>query len=178
MDDFVAQHRRQFRLALQLGKQTAIDRQLAAGQCPGIGHRVIDDDELEGQVRSIADLYQLLPDFGNIGGQCRIEHVLAAGRLLVLQILLAAELDFLLLGYQRQFGLLRHRVGRAAAHRKRGKQRKADAEQTAHGRARRVHELPSFCKNGRAIRRTSRADPAQIRSLPGKAAARPVVAKE
>jgi hypothetical protein len=178
MDDFVRQHRRQFRLALQFRQQAAIDRQLAAGKGPGIGHRIVDDDELERQVRPVADLHQLLPDLVDVGRKLRIEDELATGRLLVLQILLAAELDFLLLGYQRQFGLLRHRVGRAAAHRKRGKQRKADAEQTAHGRARRVHELPSFCKNGRAIRRTSRADPAQIRSLPGKAAARPVVAKE
>jgi hypothetical protein len=94
MDDLVRQHRRQFRLALQFGEQAAIDRQLAAGQRPGIGHRIVDDDEFEGQVGPVADLDQLLPDLIDIGRQRRIEHEPAARRLLAMQVLLVADAGF------------------------------------------------------------------------------------
>jgi hypothetical protein len=67
MHDLVRQHRRQFGLALQFRQQAAIDRQLAAGKGPGIRHRIVDDDELERQVRPVADLHQLLPDLVDVG---------------------------------------------------------------------------------------------------------------
>jgi hypothetical protein len=97
---FVRQHRRQFRLALQFREQAAIDRQLAAGKGPGIGHRIVDDDELEGQVRPVADLDQLLPDLVDIGRSAGSRMNLPPADCWFCRYCWLPMLDFLLLGDQ------------------------------------------------------------------------------
>jgi hypothetical protein len=141
MDDFMRQHRRQFRLALQFREQPAIDRQLAAGQCPGIGHRIVDDDEFEGQVGPVADLDQLLPDLIDVGRQRRIEDEPAARRLLGMQILLFAEPDFLLLGDEADFALFGHRVGGTT--RRQQDERQGGSEAAEAGRNAHFHGHPN-----------------------------------
>ena len=155
MDDFMRQHRRQFRLALQFREQPAIDRQLAAGQCPGIGHRIVDDDEFEGQVGPVADLDQLLPDLIDVGRQRRIEDEPAARRLLGMQILLFAEPDFLLLGDEADFALFRHRVGGTT--RRQQDERQGGSEAAEAGRNAHFHGHPNNGLTRPAVDRRSAA---------------------
>ncbi|MNC95070.1 hypothetical protein D3C83_120920 [compost metagenome] len=47
MHDLVAQHGSQFRFGIEFCEKTAVNHDLAAGQCPGVGHGAVDDAEFE-----------------------------------------------------------------------------------------------------------------------------------
>ena len=116
VDDLVAEHRCEFGLVAQIEQQTAVDRNLAAGQCPGIGNRIVEHGEFIGQF-AIADRREPLTDGVDIGLQPRIQIVEAALGLPRRLVLLFADLDFLALRDQRELLFTGYRVDRTAAER-------------------------------------------------------------
>ncbi len=75
--DLVTEHGGKFRLGLHFGQQAAIHRDLAAGQRPGVGHRIIQHDELVGQ-RNAAGVSEPLADSADVAGEVRVHIVRAA----------------------------------------------------------------------------------------------------
>ena len=108
----VAEHGSELRLRLELGQQPSVDSDLAAGQRPRIGHRVIEYDELVGKIHS-ALRGNLVADALHVRRQRRVDVVLAALRLLHGRVVLPAHLDFLGRTHEYQLFLSRDRVDRA-----------------------------------------------------------------
>ena len=91
MHDLVGENRGKFGFGVQLGQNTAVYCDLAARQCPGIRHRVVEYDEFIGEP-TITDGRKTIADAGNILCQHRVDVVLAALRLLHGQVILHAHL--------------------------------------------------------------------------------------
>ena len=70
----MTQHGSQLRFRAHLGQQTPIDRDLATGQRPGIGHRAVQDREFIRQ-RNIADRRKPLADRLHVRRQRRVDVI-------------------------------------------------------------------------------------------------------
>ena len=114
MHDLVPQYRGQLGLAAQLDQQPAVQCDLATGQGPGIGCRVVHDAELIRQL-TIADLGQAITHGLQIAGEFRLDHIVAALGLAIGAIVLFAQRQFLGLGNQGDLVFPGYRIDRAAA---------------------------------------------------------------
>ena len=112
VNDFVSEHRGEFGFVLQFGEQSAIDRDLPSGQCPGVGHRVVQHDKFIGQL-AIRNCRELLADAVHVGSElwqhCEIATLALPGR----REVLFADLQFLRFGYELDFLLSGDRVDAA-----------------------------------------------------------------
>ena len=76
--DFVTQHGGQLSFRIQLRQQAAVDRDLAARQGPGIGHRIVQNAELKIQfILASGALRQAVADFLHIGRQFGVHDEVA-----------------------------------------------------------------------------------------------------
>ena len=78
--DFMSKHGGQLGFRAHLGEQAAIDRDLAPGQCPCVGDRVVQYREFLRQLH-VTDGDQLIANGLHVGRQRRIDVVVAALRL-------------------------------------------------------------------------------------------------
>ena len=115
MDNFVGQHGGQLGFILQLHEQSAIDGDLATGQGPGIGHRVVQYHKFVGQVGTITDGGQFFPHTADIGLYFRINDVAASLGLLGRGIVAGTYRHFLLCRHQRELAFASDGVDRTAA---------------------------------------------------------------
>ena len=115
MNDFVGQHGGEFRLILQVYQQTTVDGYLAAGQCPGVGHRIIEHHKLIGQLGAITYRREFFADAGDIELYLGVNVIAPALSLLGGQILLAANIDLLLGRDQRQLAFASNRIDGTAS---------------------------------------------------------------
>ena len=113
MHDLVAEHGRQFGLAVHFGQQAAVDRDLAARQRPGIRYRVVDHIEFVGKL-PVRHSRQPLTDPLHVVDQGRVECEVAALGLTQWCVLLRADVQFPLLGNHDEVALAGDRVDRAA----------------------------------------------------------------
>jgi hypothetical protein len=114
--DLVAEHSSQFRFAVQLGQQTAVDCDLAAGQCPRIRHGVVQHHEFIRQL-AIRNSRELLADFIHVRSGLGQHVEVAALGLPHRRVVLLAELHFLPLRDELNFLLARNRIDAARAQR-------------------------------------------------------------
>ena len=114
VDDLVAQHGGQFGLVVEFSEQSAVHRNLAAGQRPGIGHRVVQHHEFVRQL-AVTHFGQPLAHALHIGRQLGVNTELPALGLLRGAVLLGAYRKFALLGDEPEFALPRDRIDGAAA---------------------------------------------------------------
>ena len=129
--DLVPQHRGQLGLVLQLQQQAAVDRDLAAGQGPGVGAAVVDHPEFVGQL-AVRHPRQALPHPLDIGHQLGIGDIVAALGLAVGAVVLLADGQLLGLADQGQFLAAGDRIGGAAGeHQDQGQQPPGAADQAA-----------------------------------------------
>jgi len=78
VDDFMTQHGRHFSFGLQFDQQAPVDDQLAAGQGPCIGRRIVQDAELELQLVLAPCLgCELVPDLVHVRGEGGIQDEFA-----------------------------------------------------------------------------------------------------
>ena len=100
----MANHCGQFGLVVQLHQQAPVDGNLATGQRPGIGNRVVEDDEFVGQL-SVTDCDQAIADLLHVGGQPAIDTELPPLALLRGSVLLLTDGDLALLRDKSQLTL-------------------------------------------------------------------------
>ena len=77
VDDLVAEHRGELGFVLQLDQESAVDCELAAGQCPGVQIAAVDDDELVWEL-PVRDGGQSVANLLHVVGDARIGDVVAA----------------------------------------------------------------------------------------------------
>ena len=98
-----------FSFGFEFGQQPPVDGDLAAGQRPGVGHRVVQDNKFVRQVDAA-----LRGDLGthvaHVGAQLRIDIIFAALGLLHRQVILPAHFDFLRRAHEDEFAFARDRV--------------------------------------------------------------------
>ena len=115
MHDLMPEYSRELCLRAKLGQQTTIDGDFAAGQRPGIWHRVIQYDEFVGQL-AIADRRQPVSDILHVLRQRRVYIVATALGLLRWRIGLRPHLQLLGLADDHEVGIAGHRIHRAAGY--------------------------------------------------------------
>ena len=140
--DFMTQHGRKLGFGLQLGQQTAIDADLAAGQCPGVRDRVVQHREFIRQL-AVADGGEPLPDLLHVARQPGIHHVVAALGLAHRREILLADLDLGALADQHQLVLARNRVRGA------GRQQDRSSDEVRNASREVVHVSNASCQRPR-----------------------------
>ena len=101
MHDLVTEYSGELGFGVHFRQEATIDRDLAAGKRPGVGHRAVQDDEFIGQL-TITDGGQFSAHHLDVGCQFRVNVILASPGLLHVGVILGAELNFLRFADQRE----------------------------------------------------------------------------